>query len=134
MPPVIIKNPDLIDGLWFSQFVIITSIVASIIVLPWPWWLLASVLVIFMWRNHRQILNNQAYSLRLNPPNTWFLQRADELRSCQVTGFWHLSGLLWIRLESEQGVYYFIIMKKRVADGCYAQLLMAVNQHEQKTE
>lgn|GEM_PF-1932242 len=134
MQPVTIKTPKLIDGLWLSQFVLAILIVASVIFVTWPWWLLTIVPIIVMARNFHQIIKNKAYSVRLNQQWQWFVIVMDQLQPCQLSSYWHIGGILWIRLESEHGTHYFMMMKRRLGGALYAQLLMAVNQNEQQTE
>lgn len=130
MQPVTIKNHKLIDGLWISQAILVTIMVAGLFFVPWPWLLLTVVPGVFIGLNHRQINNNQVYSVRLNQQGQWFVINSDELHSCQLSSCWHMAGFLSIRLESAYGKHYFIIMKRRLGSVCYAQLLMAVNQNE----
>ncbi|MCW8869451.1 MAG: hypothetical protein OQK49_02005 [Proteobacteria bacterium] len=134
MPPVTIKSPELIDGLWVSQIVLAILMVAGWFFLPWPWVLLTIFPVIVMARNHRQIDNNQSCSIRLNHQGQWFVVNMGQLYPCQLSHYWHMTGILSLRLESALGTHHFIISKQRLDGACYAQLLMAVNQNEQQTE
>jgi len=134
VPPVTIKSPELIDGLWVSQTVLAVLIVAGWFFLPWPWVLLTLVPVFVVVRNHRYIDNNQSCSIRLNHQGQWFVIKVDQLYPCQLSHYWHMTGILSVRLESALGTHHFIIRKQRLDGACYAQLLMAVNQNEQQTE
>lgn len=102
--------------------------------MPWPWLLSIVIGLIMMWRNHRQIDKNQDHSLMVNSQQQWFLQVADQSQACQLTAFWHVSQMLWIRLQWQHGVQYYLIKKSRVGGARYARLLMAVNHNEQQTE
>ena len=134
MQPVTIKNPKLIDGLWIGQLIFLLIVVAGWLFVPWPWLLLTVVPMFVMGLNHRKIKNNLAYSVRLNQQGQWFIIKSDQLHPCQLNDYWHVGGLLWIRLDSAFGSHYFIMVKQRLGGVCYAQLLMAMNQNEEQAE
>ncbi len=134
MPPVTIKTPELIDGLWFSQLVLVIIIVSAWVLVPWPWLALSVLLFPVMFFNHRAIIKNQTGAVWLNARNQWYWLQADEMYPCPAVSHWHMAGFLWLRLESEQTQHHCLIMKNRVGGENYAQLLMAVNQNEQQTQ
>ncbi|MCX7546031.1 hypothetical protein [Marinicella gelatinilytica] len=134
MKPVTIKSHNIIDGLWFSQFILAVIFISAWFLVPLPWSLLTLALILAIRINHRQILNNQTHSLMVNAQRQWFKVVADRLMQCRLNGYWHISQFLWLRLTSEQGVQYCLIIKSHVGGSRYAQLLMAITQDEQQAE
>lgn len=61
----------------------------------------------------------------------WFVRKDDQLIPCQLISHWHVGQFLWIRLDSDEDKHYWLIRQTALGEARYAQVLMAVNQHEQ---
>lgn len=134
MPPVTIKSPDWTDGLWLSQCVLTLVIISGILMVPRPWSLLSLILLGILYVNHRTISANRSGAVRLNQQGQWFWLMDEDMSRCVLRDYWHIAGMLWIKLESERGQHHCLMLKRRIGARSYAQLIMAVNKDEQQTE
>jgi hypothetical protein len=134
VPPVTIKNNQWIDGLWLSQWLLLFVFVNGCLFVTWPWSLFSLLILPFILCNQRTISQNKNREIYVNKQSQWFCRLAEDVMACRVGDYWHMGGWLWLRLESDRFQHHCLIIKNRMGGVGYAQLLIAVNQNEQKTE
>lgn len=134
MPPVSIKSHEIINGLWFSQGLLITIIIAAMVTLPWHVSVWVLVLLPVIYYNARKIAIPASWSLILNQDNQFFTVIDEQVESAELLDYWHISRYLWLMIESSQTKQYCLIKRSRVGASRYARLLMGLKpeKHEQK--
>lgn len=134
MPPVTIKNKQLILTLNWVQWllivlvflVILMAVTIKMVLLLWVPLIVAGII-----KNNQSIKSQSAYHLVLNTQNQWHLvhQATHQVVEAELDSSWQTPVFIALSLSSSAGKFWYMMLRTRLGGEKYARILVGLK-HE----
>ena len=101
------------------------------------WVLVLIPLIIWKYYQNRTVLiKQQTHHLLLNAENQWFLVDPDSqnVTEAQLSSYWQMPAFIAIRLFSEAGYCWYIILRKNFNAIDFSRVVMGLHKEKNDTE